>query len=376
MLAPNSNPVALFTTRSRIDSAPKREGESRFGFLDRVAGPFWDRLRSMIDTWFASYPVAHATDLLARVQSDDDQLDAAWWELYLHQVLTGTGRTVIVHPDVAGSVTHPDFLVREQDGTCWYLEARLLQDGGAAEERRVGQILDGLNEVRSPNFFLGVNFRRIGSRSPSLSQLRQGVERWLDSLDPDAVLAAVDSGSPGRGDLPHLPWKHDDWSVLLQAIPKKREARGRDGGRTVGMHGGLGGRWVGDDHQRIKRVLSEKAKKYGDLSHPLVLALRLTSPYSVLSHLFGDRRASESASTAAIPGGATAQRRVGALLLASAELQRNERDALNGLSPQRRGTARALFTSSSTRCPASSADSETCGANGAAMTIHSRRASW
>ena len=31
----------------------------------------------MLDAWFGSYPAAHASDLRARFQSDDDQLDAA-----------------------------------------------------------------------------------------------------------------------------------------------------------------------------------------------------------------------------------------------------------------------------------------------------------
>jgi hypothetical protein len=41
--------VALvFSDRKRLDASP-RGRESAFAFLDRVAGPFWDRVRQLLE---------------------------------------------------------------------------------------------------------------------------------------------------------------------------------------------------------------------------------------------------------------------------------------------------------------------------------------
>ena len=103
----------LFSVRERTDPRPSREGETRFEFLDRVAGPFWDRLRSLLEGWFAEYPATESLDLAQRFRSDDDQHDAAWWELYLHRVLTATGHRLTPHPEVPNTTKRPDFLVEE-----------------------------------------------------------------------------------------------------------------------------------------------------------------------------------------------------------------------------------------------------------------------
>lgn len=314
--------MSIFNARTRSDCAPKRETETHFEFFDRVAGPFWDRLREVLETWFSRFPMPHAIDLRSRLRSDDDNFDGAWWELYLHQVLVGAGRTVVPHPEVPGSAAHPDFLVREVDGSSWFLEARLRQDGEASAERRVGQIIDSLNRVPSSCFFLWVTMRRVGTSTPSLTALQAEIHAWLGSLDADAVLAAVEAAPGDLATLPSRQWRAGDWWILFRAIPKKREARGREGVRTVGVHGGLGGRWVSEERDSLARVLSQKAKKYGDLPHPLVLALRMTSPYAVPAHVFGDRTGErDSTAHPTMLSGATARRRVAALLLASPELQ-------------------------------------------------------
>jgi hypothetical protein len=176
--------------------------------------------------------------------------------------------------------------------------------------------------MRSPNFFVAVSFREVGGSTPSLTRLRAEIGGWLDALDADAVLAAVESDDPSAVELPSKRWGLGDWSIRFQAIPKRREARGRAGGRTVGYHSGPGGRWVGEDIGRLEAALSEKAKKYGDLPHPLVLALRMTSPYVVPAHLLRDRSGVEGReATARIMTGATVRRRVSALVLAGPELQ-------------------------------------------------------
>lgn len=89
------NPLPpLFEDRDRHDPKPRRCAETSLEFLDRVLGECWNRLRGELNRWFAAYPDHAACDLPNRFRGDDGQHDVAYWELYLHQVLTGTGRRV------------------------------------------------------------------------------------------------------------------------------------------------------------------------------------------------------------------------------------------------------------------------------------------
>ena len=40
--------ASVFSDRTRLDASPL-SGESMYAFLDRVAGPFWDRIRQLIN---------------------------------------------------------------------------------------------------------------------------------------------------------------------------------------------------------------------------------------------------------------------------------------------------------------------------------------
>jgi len=285
---------ALFSVRDRTETGPRRGTESSFEFLDRVAGPFWDRLRALIDAWFTDYPAIESFDLAQRFRSDDDQHDAAWWELYLHRVLTATGRRLTPHPEVPGTTKRPDFLVEEPGGDAWYLEATTVAPAGQAAERRRGVLVDSLNSIKNDDFFVSISWRETGSSSPPARDLRARVTDWLGGLDPDEVLKMP------AGELPTLTWEYDDWVLVLGARPKEPGSRGRPG-RIVGAQ--VLAAWEGES-RRLRRALDAKVGKYGDLSIPFVVALRTTVPFEVMDGL-------------PMPP----DRRVSALLLAGPEFQ-------------------------------------------------------
>jgi hypothetical protein len=293
----------LFSSRDRTDPSPSREGEARFEFLDRVAGPFWDRLRSVIESWFVEYPPAQSFDLAQRLRADDDQHDAAWWELYLYRILTATGRRLTPHPEVPGTTKRPDFLVEEPDGNAWYLEATTIATDERGAERRRGVIIDALNSIESPDFFVLIQWRETGSSSPPVRALRARVIDWLRSLDADEALNL----SPERG--PRITWEHDDWTIILRAVPKSPGARGRPG-RLVG--GQVSAAWREGD-ERPREVLGAKARSYGTPPIPLMVALRTTVPFEELDDVVLDLSDGGLAPAA--------DHRVSALLVAGAEFQ-------------------------------------------------------
>lgn len=275
-----------------MDTRPAEHGESNFAFLNRVAGPFWDRTRATVEAWFSGFPVSgQRTDLLARLRDDDDrQFDAAFWELYLHESLLREGFALTPHPDLTWTTSHPDFLVEGHDAG-FYLEATVT--GGpasqTASERRQGTIYDALDRLDSPNFSLCIQVYEEGQASPSTRRLRQALARWLSGLDPDEVAALCKAD--GHRALPQYDWEAGGWRIAFTAFPKKEEARGKAGGRAVGAWG-PGRAFYVDDIGQVRRDLEDKSGKYGTPDLPLVIAVAVESSfyegrYTMSCALFG-----------------------------------------------------------------------------------------
>src|ERR1022692_3745375 len=162
----------VFSDRQRSDPRP-RAGESQYAFLDRIAGPFWDRIRQLIDAWADGYSPADQTDVVRRLQSADDlQFLGAYWELLLFHGLKAMGFQVSCHPEVADVSTRPDFLV-QGDQCSTYVEAKVLGDGRATrqQDKRRDDVEHGLNSrVRSDEIMVQLLFKKEGARPIPISK--------------------------------------------------------------------------------------------------------------------------------------------------------------------------------------------------------------
>jgi hypothetical protein len=174
----------VFSSRPRLDASPS-SGEPTYAFLDRVAGPVWDRIRHLIEAWANDYSPADRADLVRRLQSRDDlEFTAAYWELLLFHGLKALGFEVTCHPEVAGTTKRPDLLV-EGDHCSFYLEAKVLGDDHARRmrDKRRAYVEDGLNaRVRSDDFFVELRFRKEGVQHPRSASWPQRSELGLVGL--------------------------------------------------------------------------------------------------------------------------------------------------------------------------------------------------
>jgi hypothetical protein len=275
----------LFSVGRREDPRPERYAESSFAFLDRVAQPYWARVRDELDRWFEYFPKGKDDkDLRNRFRSGDPgQHCGAWWELYLYTFLTRSGFEVEVHPDLPGSGGHTDFLVRSERGAC-YVEATTTFSSIQDEHKHPAleaQIMDAIEKVQSETFKISLAFSRIGTNTPPVRTMVLQIQEWLDTLDPDEVLAS--SVYPSR------PFKVRDWELELKAFPLEPEHRG-----PVKQLIALGPVTVGsvNDTEKLLAALKEKRGKYGSLDEPLLLAVLMPSGFADLpaveKALFGD----------------------------------------------------------------------------------------
>jgi hypothetical protein len=180
------------------------------------------------------------------------------------------GYGVEVHPALGVSRTRPDFLLTRHGDPFAVVEARLAglpTDKATSAKRLEGELYDALDRVRSPNFFLHVEDIKTAPVRPSFKQLIRDVEAWLETLDPDIPIEAFRR----RNSEIRFVWKHDGWSLSLQVIPRSPEHRGKAGGRAVGIFSAEC-RWL-DPRGELRRALSDKAGKYGDLGLPFIIAI-------------------------------------------------------------------------------------------------------
>jgi len=282
--------TTLFDDFTRTETRSAGNAEPHFTYLNTTARPMFAATRRRLERWFAEVPDTERNDLRRRFRSTDDIHHlAAFWELYLHEVMHRMGYGVACHPDVPGSSEHPDFLVSAPEGS-FYLEATMAAgyEDRAGWHRRAEEVHDLLNRMNTPDFSVWSHVEHIGPQSPPVRRLRSELERWLSGLDADELLRVQDS--VGLDALPTYRWQHQGWLATFTAHPRRPDLRGRPDFRPVGAHM-IGGAGLRRDDVEIRNAVVQKARKYGDLDHPLVVALLGTSHFlddlDVMEALFG-----------------------------------------------------------------------------------------
>jgi len=230
-------------------------------------------------------PAEVRADVIARLEADNTQHRAAWWEVYLHAALIRAGYQLIPHPEVARSTRRPDYLLRG-NGFAFYVEARITghQPTSIAARRRLNAVYDLLNDIDSPNFFLDVDVEATSDQPPGTRQLRKDLEAWLATLDPDAITSPEE--------WPSWTWRNQTgWALVFRAIPKSPKARGNPDMRAVGIydHGGVR---IVDHKAPLLDALQFKGSRYGKLDLPFVVAVMEDGDYppdasSIADALYG-----------------------------------------------------------------------------------------
>jgi hypothetical protein len=250
--------VLLFDNIERTEQRPKREREPIYDYYNSSARPLIAAVRAVLQQWFDAYP-APKKDLLARLRSPlDAQHKSAFWELYLHELLSQMKYRLRTHPSLRGSNNNPDFLVCGGDKPKFYLEAIIAglpsaKDAGA--EARLSEVFDLVNKMQTPHYFLEVQYRGSPKTPPPVAKLRKSLTLWLGSLDFPAIDAACKAENFDI--LPKFEWNHDGLTLFFCPIPKSEKTRGTADAGTI--DGGMGvrqpnGVWFGKKGARNRNL--------------------------------------------------------------------------------------------------------------------------
>jgi hypothetical protein len=158
--------MVLFSDIIRDDLASYRKVESLFAFVDRSAHPRMHNVRVLMEKWFAAYPARNVAEFLARIRSkDNDTFVAAFFEMYLFNLMLSRGYAVELHPAIDNTPRTPDFAVSDGAKRLFFLEATSSADPLASEQdKRRAVVEDAINTLPSPNFWLEVEFESVGPR--------------------------------------------------------------------------------------------------------------------------------------------------------------------------------------------------------------------
>lgn len=261
----------LFPNRDRTDAAPRRHDETLAVFLERVAGPYWDRVRQLLERWLERVSDEETqNDLAGRLlDSDHRQHRSAFWELYLHESFLRGGWQVFPHPAL-GTGSRPDFQLC-RGGESVLVEAFVVSetsDADRAEENRRDQALAVFERLGHERFMLSVAFDTVGAGPLGRSVLPE-LRGWLDGLDWETLRADLDAGRTGALPTYCLTWS--GWEIELQAWPRYGEAVGAGRTETVAAVGS-GGAFMVPTAGALRAKLEEKASKYGRPDGPFLLA--------------------------------------------------------------------------------------------------------
>ena len=261
----------------RPDNMPASE------FIKRNASPEMERVRNELEKWFARYPDTGKHELKAAFLSRNErQHDAAFFELFLHELLLRDGWSVEVHPTIPGHSKTPDFLCKKNGQSC-YIEATVATGVSGNDTGRINNYNNTLakinHEVKSNKFRLTISKNNLSTESIHEGKIAKKIQNWLDGLDHLECMTNKLHPTKNFGPLD------------VTAIPHESTKKVHD--RIIWIFQNTPGDGIINTDNILNKTLKNKADKCGDnLKHPYIIAINYqdiltTFPYDILSSLYG-----------------------------------------------------------------------------------------
>ena len=275
----------IFDDIERTYLGPAENAEGQFAYLNRSAHPKWAKVRAVMETWFAEYPLEHRNDLMGRIRDDSDaQHNSAYFELFLYTVFSRLGFSITIHPDSPTGKGNPDFLLDSQDITPFYVEATVVHGESQQEEnirKFEAQIKDHINSIDSPDFSLVSQIIRVGSNQPKLRKFKRKVDEFVQKASWEPIKAMQDLRIFNQDMEKTISC--EGWVIKIFLIAKG-DTRHKTGMVNVGMDI----KYVGNESLleekeivSIRKNIRKKSHRHGKMAAPYVIILNIMSDLAV-----------------------------------------------------------------------------------------------
>jgi hypothetical protein len=285
--------MPLFDEKIRTETRPSFQNEAVFDYLNSSTRASVCAVREMLEGWYAHLPETAKDDIRGRFRSRDSvQHQSSFFELYWHEFLLCCGYEVEIHPTLSGVKTSPDFLSIRDGTPQFYLEATLAMPPiNLAADRRLAALHDTLNRMDSPDYFLSIEYRGSPEGNIRGRLLRKQLEAWLKGLEFEEVSSFY--AAQQFDAVPTFPWSEGSLTLEFAPIPKGPKYRGLPGVRQIGVVMPMEMRVV-RAHDDIRVAIKGKAKKYGSLKLPFVIAVNVMEDFfddvDTRNALFGEEQ--------------------------------------------------------------------------------------
>lgn len=262
----------LFDNIERSPLCFENMPESSFQCLNQFDWPDGVRLRRNLETWFKRFPASEQKDLRGKFRSDSNQQhEGAFFELFLHELITRLGFLTSAHPVIAGVKTHPDFLICHE-GRSLYLEATTVgkRSGPFTRSPNEQNVIDNLNTLCSPYFYIGVHMEGELKRTLRREHVTRRFEKLLVAHDPIDVKRLFEE--QGMYSTPSERIEYGNWSLEGWLCPISSESREKGNRRQQIVIDPYRATWT-DSVTPLRKALTQKAGHYGKLDLPLVVAV-------------------------------------------------------------------------------------------------------
>ena len=283
----------LFDENERHNAKPAGHMQTRFDFYNDSSVDVATSIRAMLQRWLDRMPPQKQKDLVAAMHKTkggatkaDERFLSAFFELFLHEFLSGTGGDIEVEPTIG---SRPDFRVSEtgKDGHIvqFVLEATCISllAGDNPDEMAV---IDKLNEINSRDFYLLVDTEGVLTSTPPLKKVKKVFQELVKCTNYDMVRTELQRR--GESYLPIRTFTHDEWKLTGRLHPVRQASRPNKG-KFVGLEALREEAELARDSQRVKKTLEGKAKQHKRVDN-VIVAIRThdeRQPFDMDEALFG-----------------------------------------------------------------------------------------
>lgn len=259
--------------------------------------PIWVEYRRELSGYLSKYPRGKdKNNLKQRLRSyTESGFYSACFELFLYSLLSSRGKEVIPHPVLPNVSTHPEFEI-VHDLCNFFLEATLALESEEyqAQEQRLRELVDAVRDVSGDVFLWAQPETDLPADFP-LDTVRDFLSREVDKLNATDLqlpkTLTFETAFNGRSvviDFEVMDANQEETESVVQAwgSPEAKEVT---------------------THRRIRRRVSVKAGKYGEMTIPYIIAVWPRTEFALdretaLAALYGDVQVHLSTKSGAIIG--------------------------------------------------------------------------
>ena len=282
---PLSGTPLLFDNVERDYVLPANAGESLYSFYNRSSLEGFARVRTMLQRWIERLPDDQPKKFVSKMRhkgrgspKENQQFNSAFVELFVHEFLRGTTDAhVEVEPSINGLT--PDFRVTEtlSDGTdveyvVEVTDMNLEKVPHPSTDWNERYVIDALDEIDSPDYFLHMETRGTLDRTPRKRDIQRPFQELIEATDYEEALVLTRIPGNMLDVMPTKTIQLGDWTLTGSLMPVSPGHRPKIG-RFVGGYPSQDATIPTLSTPRNKLV--EKARVYRDINN-LIIALRFS----------------------------------------------------------------------------------------------------